>query len=84
MKNKILLILSAVLVFASCDDFLNETPRHQWEMESAISSYASAQQAVNGIYGIVLPGDYFGTDLHIAYASRAGVINSKSNENQYK
>ncbi len=80
MKNKILLILSAVLVFASCDDFLNESPRHQWEMESAISSYASAQQAVNGIYGIVLPGDYFGTDLSIAYASRAGVINSKSND----
>lgn len=80
MKNKILLILSAVLIFTSCEDFLNETPRHQWELESAVSSYASAQQAVNGIYGVVLPGDYYGTDLHLKYASRSGIINHSSSD----
>ncbi len=78
MKQKILLILSAVLIFASCDDFLNETPRHQWDMESAISSYSSAEQAVNGIYAVVLPGDYFGTELNISYASRSGIVNANS------
>ena len=76
--KKILLLLSAVLVFASCEDFLNETPRHQWEMSSAISNYNSAQQAVNGIYGIVMKGEVIGQELSLCYASRSGMVNTSS------
>ncbi len=63
MKNKILLILSAVLIFASCEDFLNETPKHKWNTDNAVSTYDGATKAVNGIYGRFMRGDNFGMEM---------------------
>ena len=63
MKNKILLILSAVLIFASCEDFLNEKPRHKWDADAAVSTYDGAKKAVTGIYGSVMTGDGLGMDM---------------------
>ena len=57
MKRKILLILSISFALLSCNDFLEEIPRHQWEMSVAVSTYAGAEQAVNGIYGASLLTD---------------------------
>ena len=81
MKNKILLLLSAVLMLTACDGFLDLSPKHKWDMESAISSYSSAQQAVNGIYGATLLGDDLNASLNTAYCSRSGLV--KTNQNEY-
>lgn len=63
MKNKILLLLSAVLIFASCEDFLTETPKHQWDTNSAVSTYENATAAITGIYGRIMKNDAFGLDF---------------------
>ena len=63
MKNKILLILCAVLIFASCEDFLKESPKHQWDANMAVSNYDGAKKAVTGIYGRFMTGDALGTDM---------------------
>lgn len=82
MRN-IILLLSTVLIFIACDDFLNEKPRHQWDMESAISSYASAEQAVNGIYGVVLPGDYMNAEYNLRQADRSGLTSHYANDYKF-
>lgn len=74
MKNKILLLLSAVLIFVSCEEFLHETPRHMWDAEYAVSTYSGAENVVNGIYAVVFPSDNFGTQLSLYYATRAGLM----------
>ena len=69
MKRKILLILSISFALLSCSDFLEEIPRHQWEVSVAVSSYAGAEQAVNGIYAAALLSDDLNGKLNLAYAT---------------
>lgn len=78
MKNKILLLLSTVLIFASCDEFLNETPRHMWESQTAVSTYEGAEAAVNGIYAVAFYQDYIGTELHMLNTSQSGLMNTNA------
>ena len=80
MKNKILLLLSVSFALLSCDAFLTETPRHQWDINSAVSSYESSEQAVIGIYGSVLLNDNINAKLNMAYTDRSGLTKKDTKE----
>ncbi len=80
MKRKVLLILSISFALLSCSDFLEEIPRHQWEMSVAVSSYADAEQAVNGIYGASLLTDNLNGKLNLAYCDRSGLTKKDAME----
>ncbi len=78
MKNKILLILSAVLIFASCEDFLKESPKHQWDADAAVSTYDGAKKAVTGIYGRFMTGDAFGSDMAARLSCKLFIVYASS------
>lgn len=52
MKKIYLIALIAGTTFVSCDDFLTELPKHELVIENAVLSYSSAQNIVNGMYGV--------------------------------
>ncbi len=78
MKKKILLILSAVLIFASCEDFLNELPEHEWSVDASVSSYDDVKKAVTGIYATVMKGDAIGTEMVGRLNVRLGLLFSST------
>lgn len=76
MKNKILIILSIAfsLLLSSCEDFLNNTPEHDWAIDQAMTTYDKAQQAVNGIYGRFMSGDDVNQGYYVNLTSKSGYI----------
>lgn len=84
MRKIIFTIFSAfALTLSSCGDFLNESPRHQWDVDKAMTTYSNAVQAVNGIYGIFMPGD-FNMGLSTSYTNRAGLFDYLSNDYKFE
>lgn len=84
MKNKILIILSIAfsLLLSSCEDFLNNTPEHDWAIEQAMTTYDKAQQAVNGIYGRFMPGDNVNQGYYVHLTSRSGFVQLTDDNNK--
>lgn len=76
MKNKLIIILSISLslLLASCADYLNNVPRNQWPVDEAMTTYAKAQQAVNGIYGRFMPGDNVNQSYYVSLTTKSGLI----------
>lgn len=81
MKTAYILLIFASFICSSCGDFLNESPRHKWDVDKAMTTYASAQQAVTGIYGRFMPGDNLNMALSVSYTNRSGL--TKKSENDY-
>jgi hypothetical protein len=76
MKNIKIIILSVLtpLLLVSCEDFLNNVPRHQWPVEEAMKTFDKAKQSVNGIYGRFMTGDNVNQDYASRLTSRSGFI----------
>lgn len=69
-----ILSISVSLLLASCGDFLDLTPRNQWPVEEAMTTYDKAAQAVNGIYGRFMPGDALNQGYYSALITKSGFI----------
>jgi hypothetical protein len=80
MKHKIILFLLVAAFISSCGDFLNETPRHLWSVNEAMTTRDKAIQSVNGIYYRLCPGDNLNGSLNVAYTSKSGIINFSSGD----
>ncbi len=80
--NKLIytLLISGSLLITACGDFLNESPRHKWDVDKAMTTYANAVQAVNGIYGRFMPGDNLNMALNVSYTNRSGFHGTKGND----
>ena len=54
MKKSYILTVCAGLMLAtsSCNDFLTELPENAYTLENSVTDYKSAQNSVNGIYGV--------------------------------
>ncbi|MDP3436218.1 MAG: RagB/SusD family nutrient uptake outer membrane protein [Bacteroidales bacterium] len=76
MKNIKIIILSVLtpLLLVSCEDFLNNVPRHQWPVEEAMKTFDKAKQSVNGIYGRFMTGDNANQDFYVRLTTRSGLI----------
>ena len=80
MKNTYLsMLLAGALSLASCENFLDQTPRHQHTLESAVIDYESAKNIVNGIYSTFVNKN-LGGDFYLRLASQSGVHKYNSNE----
>lgn len=74
-KYYIIITIIFSLLLSSCEDFLNNTPKHDWAIENAMTSYEKAQQAVNGIYAeITTGGDLNFDNYYFPLAIRSGLI----------
>jgi hypothetical protein len=75
MKSKIIISLLISITISSCSDFLDETPRHLWSVNEAMTTRDKAIHSVNGIYFRICPGDDLNGSLNVAYTSKSGIIN---------
>lgn len=66
MKKSYILAVCAGLMLAtsSCDDFLTEMPENSYTLENSVTDYKSAQNSVNGIYGVYAKSTYLGGYLY--------------------
>lgn len=64
MKTYIASLLLAGCLCGSCSDYLTMTPEHSLTMDNSVTSYSSAQNAVNGIYGVYERSNYLGGQLY--------------------
>ncbi|MEF9986230.1 MAG: RagB/SusD family nutrient uptake outer membrane protein [Bacteroidales bacterium] len=83
-KINFIILLVVALTHFSCGDFLNESPRHQWDVDKAMTTYSNAVQSVNGIYGIFMPGDDFNMALSTSYTNRSGLFDKLEKDNRYE
>jgi len=78
MKNifKYFVLLSFAMIAASCDDWLNETPKHNLTEDNVVTDYATAQNIVNGIYVVYAQKPYAGGTIYGCLGSQAGMFNN--------
>lgn len=73
MKNTYLsMLLAGALSLASCDNFLDQAPRHQHTLETAVTDYESAKNIVNGIYSKLSSSTLSGTHF-MKLSAQSGV-----------
>ncbi|GHT66649.1 hypothetical protein AGMMS50239_28440 [Bacteroidia bacterium] len=75
MKSKIIISLLISIIISSCSNFLDETPRHLWSVNEAMTTRDKAIHSVNGIYYRICPGDNLNGALNVALTSKSGIIN---------
>ena len=49
----IYLLLLLAGIFASCDDFLDQSPKYNLTLENAVTDYNGAKNIVNGMYSVI-------------------------------
>ena len=54
------IMLLGIVFFTSCEDFLDQVPKHNLTLDNAVTDYSGAKNILNGMYAIVgsegLPG----------------------------
>ncbi len=81
IMKKIYKILTLVILLTgliSCEDYLNEVPKHSLTGSTAITDYSKAQAAVNGIYSSMSNDDNWNGGLYVALASKSGFVDFSS------
>lgn len=75
MKKSYILTLLAglMLTTTSCDDFLTELPENAYTLDNSVTDYKSAQNSVNGIYGVYTKASYLGGYLYGSVHCMAGI-----------
>ena len=68
------ILLLAVFCVCSCSKFLDEKPLHSLVDANAITSYATGQAAVGGIYASFQNDNWSGA-LYASYSSKSGFVN---------
>lgn len=66
------LLLAGMLVSTSCNDFLDQSPKHSLTKENAVRDYSGAQNIVNGIYGVFSSSSYLGGYIYGSLHCMAG------------
>ena len=69
----IYLLLLLAGIFASCDDFLDQSPKYNLTLENAVTDYNGAKNIINGMYSVIAKSSNFGGELAGRWASQAGV-----------
>ena len=82
----IYLLLLLAGIFASCDDFLDQSPKYNLTLENAVTDYNGAKNIVNGMYSVIAKSSSFGGELAGKWASQAGIwdYNSANYNMTYK
>lgn len=80
MNNKLIISLFLGTLLTSCSGFLDETPRHAWTVEKAMTTREKAVHSVNGIYYRIAPGDNLNAAFNTALAIKAGFFNTTSSD----
>lgn len=75
MKKINIIYLLALLVCTSCADFLDEQPRHEQTLETAVQDYAGAQHVITGMYSTMKTG-WWGGKIFVALSCQAGMYNN--------
>ena len=65
----IYLLLLLAGIFASCDDFLDQSPKYNLTLENAVTDYNGAKNIVNGMYSVIAKSSSFGGELAGKWAS---------------
>lgn len=73
MKKIYLIALMVGTTCVSCDDFLTQLPKHELVIENAVLSYSSAQNIVNGMYGVYEGNGSLGGKIPGFLYSQAGL-----------
>ena len=71
----IYLILFLAGILASCEDFLDQSPKYNLTLENAVTDYNGAKNIINGMYSVIAKSSNFGGELAGRWASQAGVWN---------
>lgn len=70
-KVKLYTLLAGLALFASCEKFLEKQPPHNLTLENAVTTYAGAENALNGMYATVQNGNLGGA-LMMPLSAMAG------------
>jgi uncharacterized membrane protein len=54
------IMLLGIVFFTSCEDFLDQVPKHNLTLDNAVTDYSGAKNILNGMYAIVASGSEFG------------------------
>lgn len=73
MKKYILLTLLAIVTLTSCEDYLNQNPTYSLTIDNSVTSYSSAKNIVNGIYGRYAKCNDLGGQLYSSLHCMAGM-----------
>lgn len=73
MKTYIASLLLASGISVSCSDFLTMGPEHSLTMDNSVTSYAEAQNVVNGIYGVYKYCNNLGGSMYGGLHTMAGL-----------
>ena len=47
------IMLLGIVFFTSCEDFLDQVPKHNLTLDNAVTDYSGAKNILNGMYSIV-------------------------------
>lgn len=70
-KVKLYTLLAGLILFASCEKFLDKQPPHNLTLDNAVTDYAGAKNVLNGMYATVQEG-YLGGYLMAPLAAMSG------------
>ena len=56
----IYLILFLAGILASCEDFLDQSPKYNLTLENAVTDYNGAKNIINGMYSVIAKSSNFG------------------------
>lgn len=73
----LIIIAAGILVFPSCESFLDQVPRNSLTQENAITDFGKAKAAVAGIYS-TFQNDYYAGGTYCILANKAGLFNPSS------
>ena len=59
----IYLILFLAGILASCEDFLDQSPKYNLTLENAVTDYNGAKNIINGMYSVIAKTSNFGGEL---------------------
>ena len=72
------IMLLGIIFFASCEDFLDQVPKHNLTLENAVTDYNGAKNILNGMYSIVAAGSEFGGAASCKLSSQGGFYSGYS------
>ena len=65
-------LLVGILTFCSCNDFLDQQPKHSLTKENAVRDYSGAKNIVNGVYGVFSSSSTWGGTIYSNLHCMAG------------
>ena len=70
------IMLLGIVFFTSCEDFLDQVPKHNLTLDNAVTDYSGAKNILNGMYSIVASNSAFGGATWCRLSSQGGFYSS--------